>query len=91
MNPIKNTLLIFLACIVITIFLFFTIKDFPGTETHLAVLVYSLYLTPLACIIGFVISCLFQRDWIRENLMTTIVFSAMLLLCFFLILYSYYQ
>lgn len=65
----------------------FTIEGSPGAETPLAILLGGIYLMPLVCLITFIVSSIFQREWIRNNIKKAILFIVFLVGWIFITLY----
>ena len=86
MNPIKITLLVLFAWIILAIlYVSNFIEDV--SEKPFEVAMYSFYLAPFVCIIAFVASLFFYRSWIINNRIVITIFSLILLAWSFLIVF----
>ncbi|MFV0536483.1 MAG: hypothetical protein ACK5M3_03830 [Dysgonomonas sp.] len=63
------------------------IKDKPGEETGLVVLLSGFYLAPIVCLITFIVSSIVRWSWVLKNKMAAISFLVLLLVWLFAILY----
>ena len=80
MKPIKITLITLGSWVMLTIVYAFNFVE-DVSEKPFEVALYSFYLTPFVCIIGFATSLFFYPSWIRENKILFACFSLILVSC----------
>jgi uncharacterized membrane protein YqgA involved in biofilm formation len=88
MNPILKTILILLLQIVITFFCVSLTED--RSEMPFAVMIMSFYLAPLVCLLSFGICILFDKKWLKNNKVSSILF-ALILIGWLLWVWNYYN
>ena len=76
MNPIKIALLTLVAWIVVTIIVMFSVEDV--SEKPFIVLVDFFYLSSAVCLISFLVSSLFYRQWVENHKRTFIILLLLL-------------
>lgn len=77
MNPIKITLITLVAWITLTIVYALNFVE-DVSEKPFEVIMSSFYLTPIVCVVAFVISLFVYRSWINSHKMLFSIFSLLL-------------